>query len=74
MQNPDPDSMTKSNTDPICISIRNPKPAFLKQQFIQDVGLTVRASVADPDTFVFGPPGSGSFYHRAKIVKKPDSY
>jgi hypothetical protein len=42
----------------------------LKQQFIQDVGLTVRASVAGPDPFVFGPPGSGSFYHRAKIVKK----
>jgi hypothetical protein len=29
-------------------------------------------SVADPDTDVFGPPGSGSgsFYHQAKIVKK----
>ncbi len=28
MQNPDPDSMTKSNTDPICISIRNPSLIF----------------------------------------------
>jgi hypothetical protein len=30
------------------------------------------ASVADPDPpdpRVFGPPGSGSFYHRAKIVR-----
>ncbi len=24
----------------------------------------------DPDTHVFGPPGSGSFYHHAKIVRK----
>ena len=24
-----------------------------------------------PDPHVFGPPGSGSFYHHAKIVKKP---
>jgi hypothetical protein len=39
-------------------------------------------SVEDPDPYVFGPPGSGSisaksgsnpgtFYHQAKIVKKP---
>jgi hypothetical protein len=30
-------------------------------------------SVADldlPDPHVFGPPGSGSFYHHAKIVRK----
>jgi hypothetical protein len=32
-------------------------------------------SVADPDpdspdTRVFGPPGSGSFYHHAKLVRK----
>jgi hypothetical protein len=25
---------------------------------------------ADPDPYVFGPPGSGSFYHQAKIVRK----
>jgi hypothetical protein len=31
-----------------------------------------RTSVADPDPYVFGPPGSrsGSFYHQAKIVRK----
>jgi hypothetical protein len=27
-------------------------------------------SVADPDSEVFGPPGSRSFYHQAKIVRK----
>ncbi len=32
-------------------------------------------SVADPDPdpsdpYVFGPPGSGSFYNQAKIVRK----
>ncbi len=39
----------------------------------------VRTSVADPDPYVFGPPGSGSvsqrygsgsFHHQAKIVRK----
>jgi hypothetical protein len=32
----------------------------------------VEISVADPDPYVFGPPGSGSgsFYHQAKIVEK----
>jgi hypothetical protein len=36
-----------------------------------------KASIADPDPYVFGPPGSigqrhgsGSFYHQAKIVRK----
>jgi hypothetical protein len=24
----------------------------------------------DPDPYIFGPPGSGSFYHQAKIVRK----
>ncbi len=28
------------------------------------------SSVADPDPYVFGSPGSGSFYHQAKIVRK----
>jgi hypothetical protein len=27
----------------------------------------INISVADPDPYVFGPPGSGSFYHQAKI-------
>jgi hypothetical protein len=36
--------------------------------------LSVGTSVADPDPdpqdpHVFGPPGSGSFYHHAKIVR-----
>jgi hypothetical protein len=32
-------------------------------------------SVPDPDPHVFGPPGPGSFYHQAKIVRKNiDSY
>ncbi len=26
-------------------------------------------SVADPDPYVFGPPGSESIYHHAKIVR-----
>jgi hypothetical protein len=32
----------------------------------------VGTSDADPDPYVFGPPGSrsGSFYHQAKIVRK----
>ncbi len=30
----------------------------------------VFCSVADPDSYVFVPPGSGSFYHPAKIVRK----
>jgi hypothetical protein len=32
-----------------------------------------KSSVPDPDPpdpHVFGPPGSGSFYHNAKIVRK----
>jgi hypothetical protein len=29
------------------------------------------SSVPDPDPHVFGLPGSGSFYHQAKIIKKP---
>jgi hypothetical protein len=28
------------------------------------------SSVPDSDPHVFGPPGSGSFYHQAKIVRK----
>jgi hypothetical protein len=30
--------------------------------------LSLITSVADPDPYVFGPPGS--FYHEAKIVRK----
>jgi len=30
--------------------------------------LTTGTSVVDPNPYVFGPPGSGSFYHQAKIV------
>jgi hypothetical protein len=34
----------------------------------------IKSSVADPDPnpdpHVFGPPGSGSLYHQAKIVRK----
>jgi hypothetical protein len=38
-------------------------------------GSILKISVADPDPdlpdpHVFGPPGSGFFYHHAKIVKK----
>jgi hypothetical protein len=39
--------------------------------------IRIRGSVPDPnsdpdppDPHVFGPPGSGSFYHLAKIVRK----
>ncbi len=37
--------------------------------------IVVISSVADSDPdpsdpYVFGPPGSGSFYHQAKIVRK----
>jgi hypothetical protein len=33
---------------------------------------SITARVADPDPYVFGPPGSisGSFYNQAKIVRK----
>jgi hypothetical protein len=31
---------------------------------------TIGTSVEDPDSYVFGPPGSRSFYHQAKIVSK----
>ncbi len=43
------------------------------------LGTSLLSSVADPDPnpdpdppdpHVFGPPGSGSFYHRTKIVRK----
>jgi hypothetical protein len=30
----------------------------------------VSGSVADPDPHVFGPPGSGSFYHEVNILRK----
>jgi hypothetical protein len=41
--------------------------------FIDNFFTRYRSSVADPDPFVFGPPGSGSgsFYHQLKIVRKP---
>jgi hypothetical protein len=35
---------------------------------------TLKSSVADPDPHVFGPSGSGSFYHHAKTEKNLDSY
>jgi hypothetical protein len=41
--------------------------------FVEGLDLAVyTACVADPDPdpHVFGPPGSGSFYHQAKIVRK----
>jgi hypothetical protein len=36
---------------------------------VKNVG-TLPFSVADPDPYVFGPPGSGSFYNQAKRVRK----
>jgi hypothetical protein len=38
--------------------------------FATIIGSVIVAGVADPDLNVFGPPGSGSFYHQAKIVRK----
>jgi len=38
-----------------------------------EVVKSIHYSVPDPDPTdprVFGPPGSGSFYHQAKIVRK----
>jgi hypothetical protein len=40
-----------------------------------ELKISVFSSVADPnpdppDPHVFGPPGSGSFYHHAKIARK----
>ncbi len=32
--------------------------------------MLVLNSAADPDPYVFGPPGSGSFYNQAKKVRK----
>ncbi len=43
------------------------------QHWLPDPGYKQKSSVADPDPpdpHVFGPPGSGSFYHQAKIVRK----
>jgi hypothetical protein len=39
---------------------------------LQDVLSIVKGSFPDsePDPHVFGPPGSGSFYNHAKIVRK----
>ncbi len=34
------------------------------------IGRCAMPSVADPDPHVFEPPGSGSFYHHAKMVRK----
>jgi ankyrin repeat-rich membrane spanning protein len=34
------------------------------------VSSVVQASVLDPDPRIFWPPGSGSFYHHAKLIRK----
>ena len=37
------------------------------------INVALGSSVADPDPsdpYIFGPPGSGSFYHQSKIVRK----
>jgi hypothetical protein len=43
-------------------------------QILTDLGLGPKTSVPDPDPnpdpHVFGPPGSGSFYHKAKLGRK----
>jgi hypothetical protein len=31
----------------------------------------IKTTVVDPDPYVFGPSGSGSFHHQAKIARKP---
>ncbi len=60
--------------------IRDPEPwASLRHQLFNCRFDATQCSVADPDSnpdpHVFGPPGSGSFYHHAKIVRKTfDSY
>ncbi len=35
--------------------------------FLQDY---LKCSFPDSDPHIFGPPGSGSFYHQAKTVRK----
>jgi hypothetical protein len=40
---------------------------------VDALSYTPESSVADPDPwdpYVFEPPGSGSFYHKANIVRK----
>ncbi len=41
---------------------------FITPLRVQDTKVVNTTSVADP--YVFGSPGSGSFYHQVKIVKK----
>jgi hypothetical protein len=36
----------------------------------RDPPSAVLSDPPDTDLYVFGPPGSGSFYHQAKIVRK----
>ncbi len=61
-------------TSAICPALQSAEDHALRHtaEFIQ-----VGTSVADPDAnpdpsdpYVFGPPGSGSFYHQAIIVRK----
>jgi hypothetical protein len=48
--------------------IQDPDPD--PHQNVMDPEHWDKDSVADPDPYVFGPPGSGSFCHQAKIVRK----
>jgi hypothetical protein len=59
---PDPQVSFESSTLKIAFTVPVPIPELLM----------LKTSVADPnpDPDVFGPPGSGSFYHHAKIVRK----
>jgi hypothetical protein len=40
------------------------------QEWYHWIGLSSVADPNPPDPHVFGPPGSGFFYHKAKIVRK----
>jgi hypothetical protein len=39
-------------------------------RFFFKVSFFFRSSFADPDPYVFGPSGSGLFYHQAQIARK----
>jgi hypothetical protein len=49
---------------PFRIVIPDPDPG------LPDPDPLVRCMDSDPDPHVFEPPGSGFFYHQAKIVRK----
>jgi hypothetical protein len=65
----DPDPASQNDADP-CGSTLLISLKFLSVHFITKWTLFSAADPDPSDQYVFGPSGSGSFYHQAKIVRK----